>query len=98
MAGGFKFNDGNTLEQSYNTQREGLSSVDDLDTFRDDGAKYGFYSWGGSAPTNAPTTYMLCLAMNDSNQGMQIAWGDSSGTSLYTRRAPSGTWSSWTSH
>jgi hypothetical protein len=93
MAGGVKFTT-STIEDSWNTYRKSISGGDDLDDFRDANDKYGFYTWGGVAPTNSPITYGILLAMNDANQGNQMVWGDTN-QKLYLRRANSGTWTSW---
>lgn len=97
MAGGVKFPT-STIEDSWNTFRKSIDSGTDLDNLRDSNDLYGFYSWGGSNPTNAPDSYMVLIAMNDSNQGLQIAWGTSSiPAKVYVRRANSGVWTGWTS-
>ena len=67
-----------------------LTSSNDLDSLND-----GFYKWGSSKPTNAPTTYMVMYQMTDPNQKIQIAWGSSGSGKLYVRRADGGTFYAW---
>jgi|DEB0MinimDraft_10_1074344.scaffolds.fasta_scaffold09357_2 hypothetical protein len=93
MAGGVKF-PSSTIEDSWSIFRNSIGASDDIDDLRDSSDKYGFYGWGGTAPSNAPIPYGILIALNDASQGNQIVWGNTN-QKLYLRRANSGTWTSW---
>jgi len=83
---------GNMLTDAREDRSGG--SLDTIDT----NAESGFYYWGGTQPaTGSPGwNYGGMLALHDTGQTIQLAFGSSAAGRMALRRKDSGTWYGWT--
>jgi hypothetical protein len=80
------------IDNMHAEKRTALTSTDNLDSI-----DYGWYSWAGDSPTNAPFTYAVMLHTRDNNQSIQLAFGSGGSGQIAVRRADNGTFYPWTS-